>query len=70
LGIVLGTLDTLIDLAIENENHPDTEIVILSNQLQTSISKLQAKVYPIMRRKYSENMDSLLREHNIEVSIK
>jgi hypothetical protein len=23
-----------------------------------------------MRRKYSENMDSLLREHNIEVSIK
>ena len=54
LGITLWLLGALVDIATEHENHVDTEIVDLSKQLQSKISTLQGKLYPIMRKKYGE----------------
>ena len=70
LGITLWLLDALIEVAGENKDHEDDEIRQLSNQLEMSISTLQSKVYPIMRKRYSEYMDEALWEDNMEVSVK
>lgn len=70
LIITLWLIWAYVDIATEHQNHTNPEIAQLSKQLQDKVSALQTRVFPIMRKKYGEYVDTLMRENDIDVRTK
>lgn len=64
--VLFGTWAKMIN---EAKSHSDPSVVSLGEELESKVSELQIKEFPLMRKAYADFVANILWEHDIEVRV-